>query len=769
MRAGRVGDGWRVLMWVAVVALCPALVPVQTARAQATGQVRGRVVEAGRGDAVAGATVAAVRLGDAGDAARRATTGDEGFFLLLDLPSGRYAITTTAPGFAPAADTVEIGDGQRRVVGIELRALALGEVLVERAAPAGAGARRIDGADLAALPGLTPGGDAGEALAALPSVVTFEDGGALFVRGGEATHVLYRVEGIPVYQPVHSLGPLLAVPTDAVAYVDLLPGALPERLGGRAGAAVEVGLRGGDREHVVARARGGVGPGAGIAGVHIELPVLPGQASLTISGRGQAFGRARVGIPSTGSNDAPSPPGATPIPTGERRFDFADGLVRFHAFASPLATVSALALASRDAVEAPTTDGRRLRLVTENAAAGATLAYLPEQFPIQTEVRAYANRLRTTSERPRARGQTETRTADVDGYGGEIAIAYLLGPQRVTLGLFATSQRFASRGVGMDAAIGQPKTEEFVTEGGAWLGATVDAAGTPLARLGRVEPGVRVHAFPSRARISIEPRLRWTVPAGRGGTVYAAAGVQEQEIGGALLSPGAADAFVAFVPTPEGRPPVRARHAEVGARQRLARGVTADVAVWARRTDHLDTDGRTQARGAGAEATLDARGLALAGRPLALRLSAAAARVRYRAADGAETAPPFDRPLAADALARLALTGGLTLDVGIRAGSGTPVARVAGYADDLDGPPFDVTAPARPVVLSSGTARLPVSARADAALTYRVRRGNASADASIGVRNATGRRNIAYIDALTQTRVDAPGRALTVGLSVGWR
>ncbi len=757
------------LLLIALLGLAAMIAP--GARAQG-GEVRGRVVEAGRGDAIAGASVVLTVLGDG--ATRRTTTGDEGFFLLLDLPAGRVALTASAPGYEPATDTLDIAPGQRRVVGIALRALALGEVLVERAAPAGAGARRVDAADLADLPGLAPGGDAGEALAALATVLTFEDGGALFVRGGEASHVLYRVEGIPVYQPVHSLGPLLAVPADAVAYVDLTPGALPERLGGRAGAAVEVGLRGGDRERVVARGRLGYGFGAGLAALHAEIPVVPGRASLMLSGRGQVFGRADAGRAVEGDMAGL---GSTPRPTGERRFDLADALVRFHAFASPLATVSLLALASHDAVEAPTTDGRRLRLVTDNAAAGGTLAYLPEEFPIQTEVRAFASRLRTSSSRPRPRGATETRTADVDGYGGEIALAYLLGPQRVTVGLFATSQRFSSEGVAADEGgvgmpgSGQPGIEEFVTEGGAWLGASVDGG-----RLGRVEPGVRVHAFPSRARVSVEPRLRWTVPTGRTsgagrrpGHVYAAAGVQAQEIGGALLSPGAADAFVAFVPTPALRPPVRSMHGEAGASQRLARGLTLDVAAWARRTDHLDLDGRTRADGLGADVVLDARGLSLARRPLAVRLAYAAARVRYRRADGTTAAPSFDRPHAADVLARLALTPTLRLDVHVRAGSGTPVARVAGYGDDLDGPPFDVTGPARPTVLESGTARLPASARADLALAYRRQARSLSVEASAGVRNATGRRNVAYIDALSQTRVDAPGRAVTLALSLGWR
>lgn len=727
-------------------------------------QLRGRVVDADGGAALGGATVtltltpvqAPVPPGDA-DRPHRTATDDDGFFLIVDIDAGRYVLRASLPGYAPAADTLDFAPGQRRIRGLELRPLALDEVIVERAPVALAGTARLDGADLASLPTFVPGGDAGAALAALPGVVAFEDGGGLFIRGGEATHVLYRVEGVPVYQPVHSLGPLLAVPADAIAYVDLTPGALPERLGGRAGAAVEVGLLGGDRERVVARGRIGYGLGAGLAAVHVELPVVPGAASLTISGRGQAFGRARTSTTAAGA------PGSG-VPTGERRFDLADGLVRFHAFATPLVTVSALALASRDAVEAPYTDGRRLRLTTENRAAGVTFAYLPEQYPLRTEVRVFASQLRTASERP-APGGDDARTSDADAYGGEMALAYLLGAQRVTFGLFATSQRLSSRGVDVDEAMpgsGQPRTEEFVTEGGAWLGARVDGG-----RLGVVEPGVRVHGFPSRARVSVEPRLRWSVPVA-GGQAFVAGGVQAQEVGGFLLSPGAADAFVAVVPTPANRPPVRAQHAEAGASRALGRRAMLDVGVWGRRTDHLGLDGRTRATGRGADVRLDVRGVRLASRPVALRLAYGLSHVRYRDAAGATTAPPFDRLHTGDAVARLVLADGLRLDAHARVGTGTPFTRIGGFGDEpVD--PADPFGPTRPVGFGTDAVRLPTSFRADLALAYERRVGHARVEASVGVRNATAQRTLAAVDPYTLTRLDAPGRSLTLGLSLGWR
>lgn len=742
---------------MAIVAALAVVAPV----AAQTAQVRGRIVDVGDGAPIGGATVTLTPL-SGGAAARRTTTADDGFFLVVDIAAGRYVLRASHPGYTPVTDTLELADGQRRIRGLALRALTLDEVVVERAPVAIPGASRVDAADLTAFPTIVPGGDAGVTLAALPGVVAFEDGGGLFIRGGEATHVLYRVEGVPVYQPVHGLGPLLAVPADAIAYVDLTPGALPEQLGGRAGAAVEVGLRGGDRERLVARGRVGVGLGATLAALHAEVPVLPGRASLTLSGRGQLFGRARV--PASAAVDG----AASGLRSGERRFDARDGLVRFHAFATPLVTVSALALASHDAVEALLSGSRPVRLTTDNRAAGATFAYLPEQFPLRTELRAFVSRLRTASERPSPVVATgvDTRTSEADAYGGEIALAYLLGPQRVTFGLFATSQRLASVGIAVDEAppgSGQPRTEEFVTEGGAWLGVRLDGG-----RLGVVEPGVRVHGFPSRARVSVEPRLRYSVPVGGAARVFAAGGVQAQEVGGFLLSPGAADAFVAVVPTPAHRPPVRAVHAEAGATTRLGRFATLDAAAWHRATSHLGLDGRTTARGAGADVRLDVRGVEVAGRGLALRLAYGLARVEYRDAIGRTAAPPFDRLHTGDVAARLDLVPGLRLDAHVRAGTGTPFTRTGGYGD-VPVDPDDPFGPTRPLVFGTDVARLPSSVRADVALAYARQIGALGVEASAGVRNVTGQRTIASIEPVTLTRLDAPGRTLTVGLSVAWR
>lgn len=69
------------------------------------------------GNPVAGATVAL----SASDApARIITSADDGTFLLCDLPSGRYTVTTTSPSFAPDEESVSVAVGRMTHLSIHL-------------------------------------------------------------------------------------------------------------------------------------------------------------------------------------------------------------------------------------------------------------------------------------------------------------------------------------------------------------------------------------------------------------------------------------------------------------------------------------------------------------------------------------------------------------------------------------------------------------------------------------------------------------------------
>ncbi|HYE56900.1 MAG TPA: carboxypeptidase regulatory-like domain-containing protein, partial [Rhodothermales bacterium] len=660
----------------------------------ASAALRGRVVDAASGAPLEGAGV--ILMGP--DQVARPTDAG-GFFVLTGLTPGRYALRVTLAGYRPHLDSLTLDPGARAVRGITLHELALPEMLVEQAPPEGIGATRLTAEALAHIPSVAPGGDAGVLLAALPGVVAFEEGGQLFVRGGEAVHALFLVDGVPVYQPLHAAGGLLGVPPGAVAYVDAWPGAAPARLGGRLGAAFEVGLRAGDRQRL--RARGALG--TFLAAAQAEGPVVPGAASLLVAGRAQAFGAFR--------------------PTGtDRRFGLYDGLARLHAFLSPLATLTATALATGDDVDA-SAGARSLRYRWHNRAAGLRLNYLPEAFPVQTDLRIYRTTLRAASDLE----QSGERRSEVTAVGGEIALRYLLGRQTLGVGLFGTTTHFGAETPRTGAS--PLRDDEYLTEGGTYVEAVL------LRGLLRVEPGIRVHGYPSRRTTpSIEPRLRlaYGTPRWR---LHAATSIQRQEVAGDVLGAGAADVFVAWRPSVENAPLPSAVHAELGAEAAHGRAVQVSLVGWHRRLAGLGA-GTTTARASGLDATLDA-----AQGPVALRLAYGYSHVRYRR-DRLAFSPPHDRPHRIDVLARLAPGHGLRLDARFAAGTGTPFRRVRGYVDDLPGPPFNLDGPTRPLVLEGESDRLPVFARLDLLAAVTRTQGELTLELQAGLQNTLGRRNV---------------------------
>jgi hypothetical protein len=106
---------------------------------------------------------------------------------------------------------------------------------------------------------------------------------ALMDRGGPAGQVLVRVDGLPIWNPVHAGASLAAIPPDAVASVTLHDGSLPAAFGDRLAAVVDIGTRdsiGGASSGIAA-----LGPDAARAAWTAPLAIGGAQGSVLVSGR----------------------------------------------------------------------------------------------------------------------------------------------------------------------------------------------------------------------------------------------------------------------------------------------------------------------------------------------------------------------------------------------------------------------------------------------------------------------------------------------------
>ena len=161
-------------------------------------------------------------LTDDGDAFFGAASDRDGLFAISGIPPGRYYLAATYIGYAAFRDTLDLVTDEIRPYNFSLSTSAgeLGEVVVESeretagAAAVTAGLQSIRPADIQLIPAPDLSGDLASYLVTLPGVVASGDqGGQLFIRGGEPTQNQVLMDGILVYQPFHLVGFYSAIPS----------------------------------------------------------------------------------------------------------------------------------------------------------------------------------------------------------------------------------------------------------------------------------------------------------------------------------------------------------------------------------------------------------------------------------------------------------------------------------------------------------------------------------------------------------------------------
>lgn len=253
----------------------------------AGGTLQGVVRAEGTGEPIPRATVRILELG------RTAVTDARGFYVLPDVPAGSHRVEARALGHVSAVLTLRT-DGAAtlrldfdlvvrpvRLPGVDVRTAPPADSLRPPPADAGPAATRMPSFALRTTPGVVEP-DVLRALQILPAVAAISDySAALYVRGGSADQTLITLDGVPLFNPYHLGGIFSALVPDAVAYVDMRPGALPAALGDRLSGAVTIQTRSGARDRV--RGRGAVG----LISSHgtVDGPLPGGRGTFLLTGR----------------------------------------------------------------------------------------------------------------------------------------------------------------------------------------------------------------------------------------------------------------------------------------------------------------------------------------------------------------------------------------------------------------------------------------------------------------------------------------------------
>jgi len=217
---------------------------------------------------------------------RGTTTNEYGYFT-LNLLEGNAELMVSYTGFTPLKKTINLSKNRTQNFGLKSY-LTLTEILVTPTILEGINAAeplssdQLQVAQINKLPSLGGEVELFRMVELLPGVQSGSDGlGGLHVRGGGADQNLILMDGVPIYNPSHSLGIFSVFNAEAIKSVNFFKGAFPARYGGRLSSVMDVRTREGNQK----KWSGNIKAGLITSSARIEGPIIKDKMSILITAR----------------------------------------------------------------------------------------------------------------------------------------------------------------------------------------------------------------------------------------------------------------------------------------------------------------------------------------------------------------------------------------------------------------------------------------------------------------------------------------------------
>ncbi len=220
--------------------------------AQETGTVRGNLFDKETGDPIMFGTARLLNT-DFGT-----NTDLDGFFSMGSVPVGNYRLVASYIGYDSIAIDIKVvnkGIVYKRIF-LEQSAIELTTVDVtadrEKArSDVRVSVVQVSPKQIKALPATGGEPDIAQYLPVLPGVVVSGDqGGQLYIRGGSPIQNKILLDGMTIYNPFHSIGFFSVFETEAIKNVDVLTGGFNAEHGGRISAVVDIKTKEGNKKRL---------------------------------------------------------------------------------------------------------------------------------------------------------------------------------------------------------------------------------------------------------------------------------------------------------------------------------------------------------------------------------------------------------------------------------------------------------------------------------------------------------------------------------------
>ncbi len=191
-----------------------------------------------------------------------ASTDENGFYTIRNVPVGQYAVEARSIAFLPAEEIIELREGQARLVVFQLTRLVINireatisakkDMYKERNVSS---VHRLSSTTIDRIPSFMAKPDLAEYLQVVPGVVSTGDrGGQLYFRGGTPVQNLTLLDGMTVINPFHSIGFVSVFDTDLLQTVDVYTSGFGASYGGRVSSVMDIKTRTGNRNNYAGKA-----------------------------------------------------------------------------------------------------------------------------------------------------------------------------------------------------------------------------------------------------------------------------------------------------------------------------------------------------------------------------------------------------------------------------------------------------------------------------------------------------------------------------------
>lgn len=190
-----------------------------------------------------------------------AISDQNGYYSIGNIPAGNYNLVCQSLGYKQKQLPFDVQSGRVETINFHLEK---SKVQIETAIISGRKKAResriqisqirLTPNQISRIPTMGISADLAQYIQILPGVVSSGDqGGQIYIRGGSPDQNLVLMDGIPLYNPFHSMGMFSVFDTDLISSANISTGGYPAKYGGRISSVMDIKLKDGNKKHLAGK------------------------------------------------------------------------------------------------------------------------------------------------------------------------------------------------------------------------------------------------------------------------------------------------------------------------------------------------------------------------------------------------------------------------------------------------------------------------------------------------------------------------------------